>query len=928
MSATSGSSRRSLRERLKSLSRGRSLDRSRKGILQNNYRSPGKARSEEGFCDYPLPQQGTHHAETEGNYYTEDPNEFTHTNEGGYGDEYHRTQTPPTRSGMTSQQHGSRFMDTKNDFRAIDPRNEGKQYLGPQENRVREENRNQQGRNRNINKQRERRSRSKKRERRKKRSSTTSRSGESRSRERRKKRSRSRGRRRRNPSKTSGSSGSTRSRRSTSTRSSRSPARSRRRTARRRRRTTSRDEIDRIIRRIRKRDQQETSKFKLPRVKVKRDVFSREGADETEVKRATNAMQRLMPVKANEKEPESIRTLLQRAIEVRDRFKLSDQQISSLMVERAEGALKTKLNKDLNRGIPIDSSFHEVQQMFPGYSQNKLIVERKIKNFSETVNGVRETAKQLLELVRELALFEKDPEEREEIEAEVYRSTMVSLLPEEIAQQVTIDLERLDDYTPRKINEVVFKYESAIDKEWKTNKKKVGKVAGLGPDFLSGNAMPNDLSEQMKTQNQLENEINKQKQKVGELSVEIEIKKHQVTLEAEVARLRDEKEQLQKETDRLERQKISVANDDVKMSNRIQNNYTPAFARWFEGRCPKCAKRGHLGGETCPYGENPSSFEECPLCQNGFHLQKHCKGIMRQEDRLCGGCGSTEHSLRTCPQKNMSTIQCYGCGQKGHIRADCPMASKGMGCLNCGRKNHETENCWGKDGRNYYEQRPRTRTTPLYPPAAAARPYYPTPHCMFCGRNNHYAANCFERIVQEEKRTQGGRKEINWEGQKEPNQQIRPEPFLGYPETRTDREIGNYWQQSNRGRNEQGMRRNWDNARGRRENPAYFPRATNVIRGQEPAGFNTVTTSRFDQNNRANNMRGGWNQNRGQRGWNQGRGNEARSPRDRLYQPYEQTLNNHQNLLQNPHLLPNVGRNPNLNGERGQVQDSRYVSKN
>ena len=113
----------------------------------------------------------------------------------------------------------------------------------------------------------------------------------------------------------------------------------------------------------------------LPRIKVKRNVFDTEGADETEVKRATNAMGRLMPVKANEKDADSIRILLQRALEVRDRFKLSDQQITSLMIERAEGALKAKLNRDMNRGVPIDSTFHGIQQIFPGYAQNKLLVE-------------------------------------------------------------------------------------------------------------------------------------------------------------------------------------------------------------------------------------------------------------------------------------------------------------------------------------------------------------------------------------------------------------------------------------------------------------------------------------------------------------------------------------------------------------------------
>ena len=98
--------------------------------------------------------------------------------------------------------------------------------------------------------------------------------------------------------------------------------------------------------------------------------------------------------------------------------------------------------------------------------------------------------------------------------------------------------------------------------------------------------------------------------------------------------------------------------------------------------CIICKQRGHVAG-TCIEGKtDPSMAKE---------LDRH----------VCFNCGSREHALRDCPDKNEGYLYfatCFYCKEKGHLSRDCPkneegIYHKGGCCYECGSKRHLAKEC-------------------------------------------------------------------------------------------------------------------------------------------------------------------------------------------------------------------------------------------
>lgn len=93
--------------------------------------------------------------------------------------------------------------------------------------------------------------------------------------------------------------------------------------------------------------------------------------------------------------------------------------------------------------------------------------------------------------------------------------------------------------------------------------------------------------------------------------------------------------------------------------------------------------------------------KQCLFCRKVGHTLAECRAAQGRAG-VCYNCGSTEHSLRDCPEPpaagGLRFAKCFVCGETGHLASACPKNSKGMyphgGCCRlCGSVYHLKANC-------------------------------------------------------------------------------------------------------------------------------------------------------------------------------------------------------------------------------------------
>lgn len=109
--------------------------------------------------------------------------------------------------------------------------------------------------------------------------------------------------------------------------------------------------------------------------------------------------------------------------------------------------------------------------------------------------------------------------------------------------------------------------------------------------------------------------------------------------------------------------------------------------------CYHCRQPGHIASSCPETRTNTTDGAPKSLVDEGPE-----SGV------LCYKCGSTEHALHQCPQKNrgdrkdLPYAKCFVCSNKGHLASSCPQNSKGIyvngGCCRmCGSQQHLATEC-------------------------------------------------------------------------------------------------------------------------------------------------------------------------------------------------------------------------------------------
>lgn len=70
-------------------------------------------------------------------------------------------------------------------------------------------------------------------------------------------------------------------------------------------------------------------------------------------------------------------------------------------------------------------------------------------------------------------------------------------------------------------------------------------------------------------------------------------------------------------------------------------------------------------------------------------------------DNICYNCGSSEHTLKACPEPRSATLphaRCFICSELGHLTSACPRNERGVyprggGCRFCGANTHLARDC-------------------------------------------------------------------------------------------------------------------------------------------------------------------------------------------------------------------------------------------
>lgn len=98
----------------------------------------------------------------------------------------------------------------------------------------------------------------------------------------------------------------------------------------------------------------------------------------------------------------------------------------------------------------------------------------------------------------------------------------------------------------------------------------------------------------------------------------------------------------------------------------------------------------------------------CIICKNRGHVAENCLEnkkdttmVQELQKHICFNCGSSEHSLHTCPKPRGQTLEfatCFFCKERGHLSRDCPkneegIYHKGGSCFQCGSKRHLAKEC-------------------------------------------------------------------------------------------------------------------------------------------------------------------------------------------------------------------------------------------
>lgn len=126
--------------------------------------------------------------------------------------------------------------------------------------------------------------------------------------------------------------------------------------------------------------------------------------------------------------------------------------------------------------------------------------------------------------------------------------------------------------------------------------------------------------------------------------------------------------------------------------------------------CYQCRQRGHSIAQ-CP--ANAGDSNDATKKKKDQTKQRQSTSSPEEEDNksrlstgnksICFQCGSTEHSLASCPQPPTENGQlpfatCFICHEKGHLARQCPQNEKGIyikggSCKVCGSKQHRASAC-------------------------------------------------------------------------------------------------------------------------------------------------------------------------------------------------------------------------------------------
>lgn len=368
-------------------------------------------------------------------------------------------------------------------------------------------------------------------------------------------------------------------------------------------------------------------------------------AAEAEAARALKAFQRLVPTRATESDPSAIRVLIQESLALRNDFKLSDRQLLSIMVERMDGSLKSKVSREMGRRIPLPTLIHDLQLDYPLSSRNKLEVQSRIANFDKTNLGIRQAMTSLLDLVRSYTIFYPDPRERERVEAQTFKDRILTLIPNAVGQEVQIELNRRRWWRTRKIRELILKYEKRIDDELKATRKKVGRMERQGDKFddeTGGEDTPME-KQRIKTQTrrltqqniraeeerqELMDKIKTLKEEQAVVEKHREARKQREDQEQELEQLRIQEREMKGRRDQDQEGTKTESNhlqETILLANQIQANYG-------EPRGVAATQRCELGGQA---GAHDCREQICEYCDYAGHDSQGC--ITRMVDARMQG---------------------------------------------------------------------------------------------------------------------------------------------------------------------------------------------------------------------------------------------------------------------------------------------------